>query len=403
MRMRIKGICNYVSRGATPDYVDEGKFKVMNQATFSKGYIDEDNIRYTSKDNANAQIKQGDLLMASTGGGVLGKVLFFDKIDNNYYADSHVTIFRDSRDINSMKYLFYYFSVRYEEINATLVKGSTNQTELQRNYILAYELDIPSSDIQKRIVSYLDAKTSAIDKRISTLEKKLDAYKRLKTSIINEAVTRGLNPKVALKDSGTDWIGMIPKHWKMGRLKESIHTLESGKRPANDNEEVLSIGGEHIQNGSFSLSHPMYVSEQTYMNSLGKIKQGDILVVKDGATIGKCMFVSEMPSDRMLLNEHVYRIEGEKYLYWLIHSSLSQYWFRRMNMSSAQESIKQITMYNLPMPLPPLPEQRAIANYLDDRCSKIDAAITNISKQIDALKRLKRALIDEVVTGKRSV
>src|SRR3712207_9446875 len=98
--------------------------------------------------------------MASTGGGVLGKVFFFDSDDTSFYADSHVSILRNSKGKNMMKYLYYVFSIKYDEINATMVKGSTNQTELQRNYLLAYEIDIPSLSKQQRIVDYLDAKRS---------------------------------------------------------------------------------------------------------------------------------------------------------------------------------------------------------------------------------------------------
>ena len=105
--MRLKEICDYISRGTTPDYVDESPYKVMNQATFSKGRLDEDNIRYTSKNVREAQIKKGDLLMASTGGGVLGKVFFFDSDDTSFYADSHVSILRNSKGKNMMKYLYY--------------------------------------------------------------------------------------------------------------------------------------------------------------------------------------------------------------------------------------------------------------------------------------------------------
>ena len=100
MIMRIKEICDYVSRGITPDYVDESPYKVMNQASFSKGYIDESKQRFTSKISQGANIQKGDLLMASTGGGVLGKVFYFDSDDENFYADSHVTIMRDSKGRN---------------------------------------------------------------------------------------------------------------------------------------------------------------------------------------------------------------------------------------------------------------------------------------------------------------
>ena len=109
--MRLKEICDYISRGTTPDYVDESPFKVMNQATFSKGWLDESNVRYTSKPTKDAQIKKGDLLMASTGGGILGKVFFYDSDDDSFYADSHVSILRNSKRNNLMKYLYYFFSI----------------------------------------------------------------------------------------------------------------------------------------------------------------------------------------------------------------------------------------------------------------------------------------------------
>lgn len=186
---RLKDICDYVSRGSTPDYVENGLYKVMNQATFSKGWIDESNLRYTRTYNKNSQIKKGDLLMASTGGGVLGKILYFDYLDDNFFADSHVTIMRNSKGANSMKYLYYHFFLRFEEINATMVKGSTNQTELQRNYLLSHEVAIPPLSEQQAIAAYLDEKCSKIDKIVANLEKQISLYTDLKRSLIDEVIT----------------------------------------------------------------------------------------------------------------------------------------------------------------------------------------------------------------------
>lgn len=186
---RLKDICDYVSRGSTPDYVENGLYKVMNQATFSKGWIDESNIRYTRTCNKNSQIKKGDLLMASTGGGILGKILYFDYLDDNFFADSHVTIMRNSKGANSMKYLYYHFFLRFEEINATMVKGSTNQTELQRNYLLSHEVAIPPLSEQQAIAAYLNEKCSKIDKIVANLEKQISLYTDMKRSLIDEVIT----------------------------------------------------------------------------------------------------------------------------------------------------------------------------------------------------------------------
>lgn len=186
---RMKDICDYISRGSTPNYVDEGYQKVMNQATFSKGWIDESNIRYTKVGNNGAHIKKGDLLIASTGGGVLGKILYFDSIDENFYADSHVTIMRNSKGINSMKFLFYHFSLRFDEINATMTKGSTNQTELQRYELLSHKVALPPLPEQLTIATCLDDKCSKIDTIVSNLNKQISRYADLKRSLIDEVIT----------------------------------------------------------------------------------------------------------------------------------------------------------------------------------------------------------------------
>ena len=186
---RMKDICDYISRGSTPDYVDEDYQKVMNQGTFSKGWIDESNIRYAKVGKSGAHIKKGGLLMASTGGGVLGKILYFDSIDENYYADSHVTIMRNSKGINSMKFLFYHFSLRFDEINATMTKGSTNQTELQRYELLSHKVAIPPLPEQHAIATYLDDKCAKIDTILSNLNKQISCYGDLKRSLIDEVIT----------------------------------------------------------------------------------------------------------------------------------------------------------------------------------------------------------------------
>lgn len=404
MRLRIKEICDYVSRGTTPDYVDEGANKVMNQATFSKGWIDESNIRYTSKANKGARIMKGDLLMASTGGGVLGKVFFFDD-DDSFYADSHVTIMRNSKGANLMKYLYYYFYLRYDEINATMVKGSTNQTELQRNYLLSYELDVPTLADQQRMVTYLDTKLSEIDHQVSLLTSKRDAYLRLKKSIINHAVTRGLNPNVKMKDSGIEWIGEVPEHWEVKRMKDIF--FERKELSLTGEEDLLSVSefygvarrkdkmnsDEEFESRADSLvgykickAHDLVINIMlAWKTGLG-ISDNDGIVspayaVYEGRNIASHFY-------HYLLRSGMYVKEFKRHSKGIIDSRLRLYNDRFNNISAIY---------------PPLPEQRAIATYLDDKCAKIDTIVSNLDKQISRYADLKRSLIDEVITGKRAV
>lgn len=416
--MRLKEICDYISRGTTPVYVDESPYKVMNQATFSKGWLDESNMRYTSKNAREAQIKKGDLLMASTGGGVLGKVFFFDSDDTSFYADSHVSILRNSKGKNLMKYLYYVFSIKYDEINATMVKGSTNQTELQRNYLLAYEMEIPSLSKQQRIVDYLDARLGKIDARIAVLEKEQDAYARLKKSVIHHAVTRGLDPNVSLKDSGIEWIGMIPEHWERFRLKDLgyMYSGLSGKSGDDfrcDDETKTKpyvpftnvLNNTVVDNNNFN-SVVMGDNEQQ-----NKVKAGDLLFLmssEDYESIAKSAVVLDNPGE-VYLNSFCrgLRITNHNcyapFLNYQLNSEMYRDALRFEARGFTRINIKIDRVASHFVSLPPFSEQQTIADYLDEKCAKINAATENIGKQIDALKRLKRALINEVVTGQRAI
>ena len=408
MRLRIKDICDYVSRGSTPDYVDEAANKVMNQATFSKGWIDESNIRYTSKTNKGARIMKGDLLMASTGGGVLGKVFFFDD-DNSFYADSHVTIMRNSKGANLMKYLYYYFYLRYDEINATMVKGSTNQTELQRNYLLSYELDVPTLADQQRMVTYLDTKLSEIDHQVSILTSKRDAYLRLKKSIINHAVTHGLDPNVKMKDSGIEWIGEVPEHWEMCRFKDAFRRWTTGITPDSKNykyfesdickgytwvtisdflEKYISQSNLNLSDESIKLFMPPLSLKGSLMFSF-KLSVGKIAFADKDLYTNEAI-VSIPPNNGQCLEYYYYMLPN------VLHENATE------NIYGAK-MLNQKIIANMLMVVPPLPEQCAIATYLDDKCAKIDTIVSNLDKQISRYGDLKRSLIDEVITGKRAV
>ena len=416
--MRIKEICDFVSRGATPEYVDDSPFKVMNQATFSKGWLDESNIRFTTKPAYDAQITKGDLLMASTGGGVLGKVFYFDKDDTCYYADSHVSILRNSKGKHLMKFLYYYFLIRYEEINATMVKGSTNQTELQRNYLLAYEINMPTLSVQQKMVDYLDEKTFAIDTQVELLEKKKDAYARLKKAMINRAVTRGLDEHVKLKDSGVEWIGMIPEHWERFRLKDlgymySGLTGKSGDDFRCDDETKTKhyvpftnvLNNTVVDNDNF---HYVVLEENEQQN---QVKAGDLLFLmssEDYESIAKSAVVLGDPGE-VYLNSFCrgLRITNHNcyapFLNYQLNSEMYRDALRFEARGFTRINIKIDRVASHFVSLPPFSEQQAIADYLDEKCAKIDAAIANIDKQTDALKRLKRSLINEVITGQRAV
>jgi restriction endonuclease S subunits-like len=407
MIKRIKEICDFVSRGATPDYIDEGENKVMNQATFSKGWLDDNNIRYTSKTSKRAQIKKGDLLIASTGGGVLGKVYFYNSDEKNFYADSHVTILRNSKGTNLMKYLYYHFYLRYDEINATMVKGSTNQTELQKNYLLSYELDIPSIEKQKNMVNYLDSKLSEIDSQVNLLTSKRNAYLRLKKSIINHAVTQGLNPKVKMKDSGVDGIGEIPEHWEIKRMKD-ICTLSPTIKSCSQFKYGSFLPMEGLRLGQIETSDELV---STIQGKYTPFENNDLLIAK----VTPCFENGNIAIAKGLTNgigfgsSEIFVLRAKKILniqflfYMVLSSNFQNKACSTMCGVGGLKRISPLFMKSHTITIPSLIEQRTIAAYLDEKCSKIDKLVANLEKQISLYTDMKRSLIDEVITGKRAV
>jgi len=380
MMERIKKICDYAARGAAPNYVDDSEYKVVNQATFSKGYLDLSNVRYTTNANPDALIHRGDLLIASTGGGVLGKVLYFEESIDNLYADTHVSILRSKK--NNMKYVYYFFSIRYNEINAKLALGSTNQTELQRDLLLAYEIDIPSLPDQNRIVAYLDEKTAAIDKQVSLLELKKEKYAMLKKSVIKQAVC----------GEGKDWTNHRFKYFASTIKGKSMDYFDD---PIDGSKLVLTVETLRMDNPTFSNYGLSYDREQ-------ECHEGDIVIIWDGAGVGEFLHAKEgvLSSTVAKIDLNEKKMLKRYFWYW---GGQIEYELKSMPTGMGIPHLDPHILNNYKIPLPPLSEQKAIADYLDEKCAKIDATIANIDQQIEKYKLLRRALINEVVTGQRAV
>lgn len=401
--MRLKDVTEFCPAFAGAARNDAVAFVPMEALRYDS--ITQQEIPFEEARGKYTYFAEGDLLFAKvTPCFENGNIAVADNLKGGIgFGSSEIFVLRAKPGLNN-RYLFYVVQASpFRDGGCATMCGVGGLKRMSPLFPRIFEWDVPSEEAQRQIADYLDEKTAAIDLRVTVLEQKLAAYKRLKASVINRAVTRGLDPKVKLKDSGVDWIGKIPAGWEIMRLKTVWSNAETGKRPTDDDEDVLSIGGEHIQDGTFCLDNPRYVSANTYRCSKGKISVGDLLIIKDGATIGKCMYVHNMPADKMLLNEHVYRLCVEKFYYYWLESSGAQYWFRSNNMTTAQESIPQNTLYALPTIIPPVNERKAIVAYLDEKTAAIDSRVSVLTREIELYKKLKRSLINEVVTGKRIV
>lgn len=290
---------------------------------------------------------------------------------------------------------------------------STSGAKMPRvssDFILSLNYCIPSLVDQQRMVTYLDTKLSEIDHQVSLLTSKRDAYLRLKKSIINHAVTRGLDPNVKMKDSGIEWIGEVPKHWEVKRMKE-LSAIGSGTTPKSGEDKYYENGIHPWLNTSdvqdCVINEAKFSITDKALNDYSILKYypiGTILIAMyGGGTIGN---VALMNISATINQACCAIVSNEKLLlpkYLFCYLKCHKKKIISLGFGGTQVNLSQAIIAQLPVVLPPLPEQRAIATYLDDKCAKIDTIVSNLDKQISRYADLKRSLIDEVITGKRAV
>lgn len=315
-------------------------------------------------------------------------------------------------------YYHRYFDYLYRTPNA-ITEMTRNSKGIVSSRLRLYPKEffqiktaLPDYMTQQAIADYLDAKTMQIDRKIKLLNQKASQYSNLKQSLINETVTLGLDKTVAMKDSAIEWIGKIPKHWKIKRLKDIIEALESGSREKGGASDtgVFSLSAEHIDwEGHFNFTNEKFVTEEYYEKmTSGKLRIGDILLTKDGATIGKCAYLDKLYFGKMAINEHMFLLRSSKeidnkFLYYLITSPIGRLQIRNAMNITAIPGINSSFIMDVFFPITHKKEQKAIAEYLDTKIAHIDRIVETINIQIDKLKELRKTLINDVVTGKIKV
>lgn len=269
-------------------------------------------------------------------------------------------------------------------------------------------IDIPLSE-QQKIAQFLDDKTAKIDQAVDLAEKQIALLKEHKQILIQNAVTRGLNPDVPLKDYGVEWIGQVPEHWEVKKIKHVTSKIGSGITPLGGGSNYIDGGipllrSQNIHFDRIDLNDVARISEFTH-NSMknSKVRKGDVLLNITGGSLGRCFYVDS--NEEMNVNQHVCIIRPNKkintiFLNMLLASEIGQkqIWF--FQQGGGREGLNFQAIKNFYLPLPDLEEQQKIAIYLDKQAAKIDQAIALKTAHIEKLKEYKSVLINDVVTGK---
>lgn len=313
-------------------------------------------------------------------------------------------VLRPLADTNNKFLLYFLLSPQYIGYIRNQVAG-TKMPRTNASQVGASDIKIPSKFEQEAIAAYLDKECEKIGREIELLERKADSYRRLRRSLINRAVTRGLNPNVHLKPSGNDWIGEIPTHWEVLPIRSFI-TLISPDKKGEEDYKLLSvtrdkgviIRGERGEDGNNNripddLSNYKVVKQNQFVINKMKAWMGSYGVSKYNGIVSPAYYICDVhdiyePFFSMAIRCRQY---------------INFFWKYSKGIRVDQWDMSPLALREIPFATPPFDEQREIAAYLDDKCGKIDALIEKIEAKIERLKQLKRSLINEVVTGQRAI
>ncbi len=272
---------------------------------------------------------------------------------------------------------------------------------------------VPPNDEQNFISIYLVDRTRKIDSLIEKKKKMIELLKEERTATINQAVTKGLNPDVPMKDSGIEWLGEVPEKWEVKRLKYISTKIGSGVTPKGGSATYLKEGipllrSQNIQFDRLDFDDVAYISEETHNQMSGsKVYPNDVLLNITGASIGRCHFV---PFDlkEANVNQHVCIIRPNnkimtKYLFDYLSSEKGQIQVFSSEKGISREGLTFEQIGNFSIILPQIEEQEFIVQFIESESAKIDSAVSIIEKELLLLQEYRTALISEVVTGKIDV
>jgi type I restriction enzyme, S subunit len=369
---------------------------------YLKKYLKSKNIKWLTPNLDNVEemyfslyeislyrIKNSDLLFSE--GGEVGKTSYWTNELDECYIQNSVHKFTTNCQNYSRYFLYLSFAAGhsnyYDSIVCFVSIKHLTKEKLSRIIWLS-----PPIKEQKTIAAYLDTKTAQIDRKIELLSQKATQYGKLKQSLVNETVTRGLDKTVSMKNSGIEWIGEVPAHWDVKRVKE-LFEISRGRVIAKT---------ELANNGKF----PVYSSQTKNDGCLGYINTFDyngtyITWTTDGVNAGT-VFLRRGKFNCTNICGTLKPKRKNCDIYYLLYAlQIITKHNKRIDTNGAK--IMSNEMMFIKIAVPPINEQRAIANYLNKKTIKIDKIVSTIKSQIEKLKELRKTLINDVVIGKIKV
>ena len=382
---KIKHVVTFVSEKSTPE-TDDIKISPENVESKTGKVLD----FYSSYDSIGVKFQVGDVLFNKIR-VYLNKVVFAEY--GGYSLGEMIVIRPSLEDIG--KYLFYLMlSSRFIEYCNSISKGAKMpRTDVYD--ILNAQIPITSYQEQTQIANFLDRKTKQIDELIRIKERRIELLQAQRTTLVNQAVTKGLDPNVEMKPSGVEWIGEIPVHWKISKVKHEFESLDNLRVPLNSETR-----------GSMELKVYDYYGASGIIDKVENyiFDEPLILIGEDGANLQlRSTPLAFKATGKYWVNNHAHVLRPKHGIIDYLTNMLESLDYTHYITGAAQPKLTSEHLMNITVIIPPSLEQDQIANYLNHKTKQIDELIATEHRKIELLKEYRQSLISEAVTGKIDV
>lgn len=380
-------------RYITTGNIGEGKYKEQGS-----GYITEDTFE---KLNCT-EVYPGDLLISRLNPPI-GRACIIPDLGKRVVTSVDNVILRPNKCYSKNFLVNFFSNSKYFEYTMLEGRGATMQ-RISRSILGNIKIVVPNSlQEQTAIATYLDRKTAEIDALVADKKRLLELYEEEKTSIINQAVTKGIDTNAKMKDSGIEWLSDIPVHWEMKRLK-NICSVRQGLQIPIENRLLSKVDNSLEYITIRSINNPDQPKEYIKNPSQNVVcKREDILMARTGATGEPITGVEGVFHNNFFLINYNRELVDKMFLFYFLKSSKIKEYLLLVAGTTTIPDLNHGAFYNTPFFQFSLKEQQSIVRHIETECIHIDAKITKTQKLIELLTEYRTALISEVVTGKIKV
>lgn len=373
-------------------------------------------------ENAGLQPKDFKSYQLLRSGELVFKLIDLENISTSRVGLAHDTglvspayIILHSYNTVNPSYAEKYFLTLWNQSIFNALGNCGVRSNLNASDLLNIPFILPPLPEQQRIADFLDTKCGILDRTIDAVSQQIEDLEKYKKALITKTVTKGIykkgEPERAMKDSGVEWIGEVPEEWSVKRLKYVLDSIRNGASAASYEYEPDSFRYVRItdidDNGNLKQTGKQYLPKEMAKNFI--LNKKAVLIANTGS-LGKAMLFDPDKEDEVCaLNGHLIEaianpnIISNEYLYFFIKSYNYINWVNRSYVQTTMQMLSAGRHKNLPVTVPPLAEQQQIADYLDEKCKNIDNRVQKRRQQLEWLKKYKKSLIFDYVTGKKRV